>query len=32
MIKSIYHRSQETPQEFVRYSFTPGIWSNIRTR
>ena len=32
MINRIFHSSQESPQEFVRYSFTPGIWSNIRTR
>lgn len=25
MIHRIHHSSQESPQEFVRYSFTPGI-------
>jgi hypothetical protein len=29
MINRIYHSSQESTQEFVRYSFTPGIWSNL---
>ena len=29
---SIYHHSQQVSQEFISYSFRPGIWTHIQTR